>query len=370
MFTSESIYIIVLICLIAYYLVMGLRVLWSPVDANFLPIEQTRQRHIRRAVACYMFMWALGVVIFVPAVMRHGYDGTDAYYFQLGFMLNLCMQVPCLYWVLITLLQLKDAPWSRLAAIAVVNVAIVGWFISSQGSDQHPTPLYVMMGWVVASNVYLLIRYYRAYHLFVRQLKSLYTDLTRRDINWTWYAYGIISVQTLTYILYQFYFSIWLEALYVCFSIVTCSILVHYTLTMRPISIAMPRAEEVPDTAHPLEESSPRFQRIERQLQLVCEDAELFRNPKLTRDMLCLELGVNKNHLASYFASRGSSFYDYINHLRIDYACRLIKESVHDADFSMATISQRSGFANTVTFRTAFKAYKGCLPSDFARNIK
>lgn len=366
---NTAIYISILFLVIAFYLIMGLKVLWAPVDHDFLPIEQTRRRRIQRAVACNMFAWALGVFIYVPIVLTEGYDSSGIFPYQLAFMFNMAIQVPCVFWVMVALLQIRRSLGLWTLGLVVPEMAFIAWFFLAPDPIGTPTPLIAMSVWTVTVLTGMLCKYYADYRRFVNQLKSLYADLTCRDITWTWYAFGILTLQTLIYIVYQFHFSLLFETLFVVFSMATCLVFAHYTLHMRPISVAATITDEpaptTPDTMAP----RTKDQVIDELLRKHCEEAQLYLNPKLSRDFLCAELGINKNQLGRHFASQGSSFYDYINRLRIEHACRLIADHLNDDDIPMALIAERSGFANTVTFRSAFKTYKGCLPSAYARQL-
>lgn len=57
----------------------------------------------------------------------------------------------------------------------------------------------------------------------------------------------------------------------------------------------------------------------------------------------------------------GRSFTDYINHLRIEEACNLLRNT----DFSARQISERVGYNNDKYFNTQFKKYVGITPHEY-----
>ena len=59
----------------------------------------------------------------------------------------------------------------------------------------------------------------------------------------------------------------------------------------------------------------------------------------------------------------GRSFTDYINHLRIEEACNLLRNT----DFSARQISERVGYNNDKYFNTQFKKYVGITPHEYYR---
>jgi AraC-like DNA-binding protein len=57
----------------------------------------------------------------------------------------------------------------------------------------------------------------------------------------------------------------------------------------------------------------------------------------------------------------GTSFSDYINGLRVDYAARLLEEN---PDLSINEVIIKSGFTSTSAFYRNFKKFKGITPTE------
>ena len=77
--------------------------------------------------------------------------------------------------------------------------------------------------------------------------------------------------------------------------------------------------------------------RIER---LFRED-KIFLNPNLKISDIAGAVGSNRTYVSAYFNREASStFYDYVNSLRIEYACRLLKET----ELSVKIIASESGY--------------------------
>ena len=73
-------------------------------------------------------------------------------------------------------------------------------------------------------------------------------------------------------------------------------------------------------------------------------------------------LGVSRIHLSHIFSQRlNINFRQYINTLRIDMACRLLRESKH----SIARITDLCGYENPRTFHRAFQAQWNMTPTQF-----
>lgn len=98
--------------------------------------------------------------------------------------------------------------------------------------------------------------------------------------------------------------------------------------------------------------------RIER---LFREDM-VFLNPNLKITDVALAVGSNRTYVSAYFNREASTtFYDYINGLRIEYACRLLKET----ELSVKIIASKSGYNSPQAFIRVFTKIKGSSPTEY-----
>ncbi len=98
--------------------------------------------------------------------------------------------------------------------------------------------------------------------------------------------------------------------------------------------------------------------RIER---LFREDM-VFLNPNLKITDVALAVGSNRTYVSAYFNREASTtFYDYINGLRIEYACRLLKKT----ELSVKIIASKSGYNSPQAFIRVFTKIKGSSPTEY-----
>lgn len=87
-----------------------------------------------------------------------------------------------------------------------------------------------------------------------------------------------------------------------------------------------------------------------------CEDAQLFLQTDLTLSQLSVAVGVNRYYLSQYFASQGTSYYEYIHDLRIRYFVARYRElAAAQKPIVAQQLAQESGYHSYSTFSTAFK---------------
>ena len=74
--------------------------------------------------------------------------------------------------------------------------------------------------------------------------------------------------------------------------------------------------------------------------------------------------GMNKSSFCRYFKQKtGKTFVDYVNNVRINYACRLLRDKGKKNSVSLACFE--SGFNSLSYFNRIFKRQLGCAPSEY-----
>lgn len=74
-------------------------------------------------------------------------------------------------------------------------------------------------------------------------------------------------------------------------------------------------------------------------------------------------LHTNRTYVSRVLKEQiGTTFADFINHQRIDYACQLMEQQ---PQLPAAEVASLSGFSSQSSFYRNFKLYKGCSPKDY-----
>lgn len=87
--------------------------------------------------------------------------------------------------------------------------------------------------------------------------------------------------------------------------------------------------------------------------------------PTLKISDVARQIGSNRTYVSNWFNhSRQSTFFSYVNQLRIKHACKLLNST----DMPLDAISQESGFNSKSSFYRIFKNLKNCTPNEYRDN--
>jgi len=110
-------------------------------------------------------------------------------------------------------------------------------------------------------------------------------------------------------------------------------------------------------------QTSDLFDRLIR----LMDEKMLFVQPDVKISSLATELKTNTNYLSKLIHDNFHlNFNDYINRLRVEYACRLLNDD-NAKNLPLQNIWHKAGFATRSTFYEAFKKHSGATPSAFRK---
>ncbi|MBO4893121.1 MAG: helix-turn-helix domain-containing protein [Prevotella sp.] len=140
-----------------------------------------------------------------------------------------------------------------------------------------------------------------------------------------------------------------------------------YELHERFIPVPMERAEKLtppnPAISVAVAGSDDLWQRI---VKLIHED-DLWRNPDLNLEMLCQQLGSNKDYVLRCFRQNAdTTFLDYVNSLRIGYVTDELRRNPLQ---SQRDLFFNAGFRSKTTAYRNFCKYNGQSPSEFIASL-
>lgn len=367
---SEIIYIACYFLMIIYFVILGCFMIVQRTRHAHTQLEIIHKQRMTRSTGVFMFIWALECLTYLPSILIYGYDETQQGY-DLCFLITVMLNTPALFMIMNVIVQKTADNLKWIGGTALPFMLLTVWYlVDPDGSGR--LPIYIASVLVVASIALLFLRYTGEYHNYIRRLRSEYSETSGREITWAWSCFVGFALQSFVYLLYQFYWSLVLEYVYLCISMLNATYLCHCICRQKPLNKdAMDEVinnDTVPETAAPdktvpldVPKEKPYLAIIEKKLDTICEKEQLYLEPDLTRERLCLRLSVGRTYLGLYFQSRGTTFYQYINSLRINHAVKLMQEQ---PQMSIREISEHSGFRSQTTFRKVFREEMGCLPSE------
>ena len=112
--------------------------------------------------------------------------------------------------------------------------------------------------------------------------------------------------------------------------------------------------------------SSDVYAVLAEQLKRSMDEDKLYLNPKLTLQDVSNAIGTNRTYLSDYLNKiLKTTFYEYVNSLRISRACELIDLMTAENKRSMQEIAEVSGFNSISTFNRSFVKIMGMTPSQY-----
>jgi len=109
---------------------------------------------------------------------------------------------------------------------------------------------------------------------------------------------------------------------------------------------------------------------IENNLNYLMDIEKVFVRKSLSLTELSELMKTNTSYLSNYFNKKlNTNFNDYLNAIRIKYACELFEEDKLQKK-SLEQIADEVGFSSKRTFYSAFKKFTGLTPASFRNNIR
>ena len=113
--------------------------------------------------------------------------------------------------------------------------------------------------------------------------------------------------------------------------------------------------------------SDPRFRAIIEKIERFEVNNE-FLKKNITLDSLAKDFGTNRDYLSKIInETKGKSFSQYINELRIIYIVNNLKSNEKLRKHTIAALADDIGYNNAETFTNAFKKITGTLPSYYIK---
>lgn len=342
--------------------------------------------NVRRATSVLFLVWAFTYLLYFPVMLFEMPAAAYSFWFGVIFHVVSVLAFPVSVWVIESFLQFRSRYRQWLPFAIGPSLLCFGWYIVEPTRSVLNYCVIVQSAVLAGFFVYL----YRRYRRFAELLRAEYSDVSRRELRWVWYVSVMMMIQALTCALCTVWDNYTMNYINLIASFVFPYFIMRCACRMLPLTDHLIDAESADDEAtgaaaeaydadsnisthadtplsaedeHDSDASDSKMHAlIQQKLKTVCEDRRLYLDPELTREALCAAIKVNRTYLSRYLREEGTTYYQYINKLRIEYAVQLMRD---EPNLSLIDICMRSGFSNASTFRRSFRDLKGCLPSEY-----
>lgn len=219
---------------------------------------------------------------------------------------------------------------------------------------------YILVGWTALYGNFFMIWTLVQIPRYHRRLKEHFSYTENIDLQW------------LRIILISFYviLGLWIvNCIAIHLNVEILYMLVSMAIWMT-ICYFLYKHEQVMDELKmepaPAPADSPALSELGAKIESLFHEERVFLNPQLKLSDVARECNTNRTYVSQYFnREAGVSFYEYVNALRVEYACSLLRDSSE----SIKVIASNSGFSSPQSFIRTFAKLKGVNPTQFRNSL-
>lgn len=320
----------------------------------FLTYNQGRLRKLMAGCLAFWMLLHLKEVF----VVTH-FDFTQMEVERLRKCLDV-LAVPTCAFVGVELLRPGWFNARRCAAHMVLFAALSGTTIFTGSMTAYYVMLVAVVVYGVSLSVYGLVQIPR----YNRNLKDIYSFTDDVSLQWLVAVLVIFLSMLMLWLAASYKLDLEADSLFHLLSMALWAIVAYYVsrhANMKPADLEPdPSAITATDA-----DAQPAADEFESRLLHDFVGREEYLKPQLKLADMARTLGTNRTYLSNYLNSiRHTTFYDYVNDLRLKHSCRLLLES----DLTLDVVAERSGFNSLSTFRRVFAKRMGMTPNAYRQS--
>lgn len=311
--------------------------------------------HIHDTVGKLLIPWGFTYLLFLPD-LYFGLSGElwRNHIYNILCMLSMTICLSTSSWMYMSYLQQGVKQRILQPLIILLPAIFIIWYaISPQETLQ--TAFNYTYG---IESLLIVAYYYKLYRGFVRDLKENYSNLSLQIFRCLWIQWTALVITATIFLIALAVDKIIWNIIDIFANIFTLYVLVYTSEHLTPLP---ENEEEVVE--HVTQSITDEKVDIEKALFEKCEQVQLFCNPDLTLTDLARALGTNRTYISQWLATNNTTFYIYINGLRIRFAANLLATTKE----SISQIQIKSGFLSKTTFRKYFLEHYGCSPTEYRK---
>ena len=198
------------------------------------------------------------------------------------------------------------------------------------------------------------------YHKMLRERFSYDENI---NLNWLHTILGSFFIILTLWVIDSLMINFYLEYVYMIGTMIIwmfiLSFIYRHESVISELAVAeVPSDEPAAEVTAETDEIGIRIEQL-----LLVERAYLV--PTLKISDVARQIGSNRTYVSNWFnRNRQSTFFSYVNQLRIKHACELLNTT----DIPLEAIAQESGFNSKSSFYRIFKNLKSCTPNEYRDN--
>lgn len=201
------------------------------------------------------------------------------------------------------------------------------------------------------------------YHALLKRQFSYGDNI---DLRWLRVITAAFFIILSVWICACMFFAINIEAVYLIGSLVMWKFICYFIY--RHESVLDEISETCSDIPEPAATEETGGSELGKRITALFTIEKIYLDPNLKLSDIAKAAGTNRTYVSAFFNKESdSTFYDYVNSLRIEHACRLLLGS----GANLKLIAEQSGFNSQQSFIRVFNKIKGISPSEYrASKIK
>lgn len=324
--------------------------------------------HIHDALGKLFIPWGMTYLLFLPCMyMQINGDEQADFVYAITSMMTALMTFSITSWSYMAYLQQGVRQKVLQPIILLVPIVLTVWFAVTPTEEI----LFAFSG-IFALEWLLMARYYIVlYKRFAHDLKVNYSSISSSMLQGLHIQWAVGGLTLIVFSLCVTFDSLLWNSIDILVNIFAACVFIYTSEHMMPLP---EKDDELSPTAPAHENGRQSIENAEVSIDSVnqginitealrseCESKQLYCNPDLTLSDLAIAIGTNRTYLSKWFVMNDTTFYNYINGLRIAHAGHLLKIT----DDTISQIQVKAGFTNKSTFRKYFMERYGCTPSEY-----
>ena len=328
--------------------------------SNAVAPDVTSSVRLRRWTATFFACIAQSHIWYLPIFFLSSNEEIMLYYF-VGALLDFMTLIPSAIALLLVMLQDRRRPLWPICVIVAPPIVFLAVGFASRSLALLPL-LYVYYLLLGSGLIIYMVHEVRRYG---RWLRDNYADLEHKEV---WVSFTLLIGLMLLLMCYEYTDNYVMNTIAHLIGFPLAGLLLWRVETLSDLSSdnsVSPSAQRdnclsecsaMPPCKAQNPSAEGEASHIGQLLAKHCEGAQLYLQTDLTLSQLSAAVGMNRYYLSQYFASQGTSYYEYIHDLRIrHFVARYRELAAAQKPIVAQQLAQESGYHSYSTFSAAFK---------------